>query len=121
MARKVAALEALQPDVAVLCEATQPEHESAQRLWFPSGSRLGIQVMAFGDHRLRPLKRADAGGRSTTCRTHPCPVPCSAGSCRPTVAPSSSRQVERNEPASGMRTLAGFLAVNKPGSVDTFG
>lgn len=60
MVRKMAALEALQPDVAVISEALAPERESAQQLWFPSdASRLGIQVRSFGAYRLRRLKRAE--------------------------------------------------------------
>jgi len=59
MDRKLSALDTLRPDVAVICEATAPERESSQLLWFPSASRLGIQVRAFGEHRLRRIKRAD--------------------------------------------------------------
>ncbi len=60
IAKKIAALEALRPDVAVLCEALEPAAESDQLLWFPSHtSRLGIQVRSFGAHRLKPLKAAD--------------------------------------------------------------
>ena len=59
-AKKLAALETLAPDVAVLPEATQPAQESRQVLWFPSNaSSLGIQVRASGDYRLRRLKAAD--------------------------------------------------------------
>ncbi|MBI5721272.1 MAG: hypothetical protein HZC37_26680 [Burkholderiales bacterium] len=59
MAKKLAALESLQPDVAVLSEALEPERESPRALWFPSNaSRLGIQVLAFGpDTRLKRLRR----------------------------------------------------------------
>lgn len=58
--KKIAALEALQPDVAVIAEALAPDKESDQLLWFPSNaSRLGIQVRAFGTHTLRRLKRAE--------------------------------------------------------------
>lgn len=59
IARKLAALEALQPDVAVLSEALEPAAESDQLLWFPSASRLGIQVRAFGPNKLERLKTAD--------------------------------------------------------------
>jgi exodeoxyribonuclease III len=60
IAKKLGALEALQPDVAVLSEAVEPIAESDQLLWFPSNaSRLGIQVRAFGRHKLKRLKSAD--------------------------------------------------------------
>jgi exodeoxyribonuclease III len=60
MARKVSALESLQPDVAVLSEALEPIEESAQLLWFPSNaSRLGIQVRSFGQNKLKRLPSAD--------------------------------------------------------------
>ena len=60
ISKKVAALEALQPDVAVLSEAPEPEEESGRLLWFPSNaSRLGIQVSAYGEHKLWRLKTAD--------------------------------------------------------------
>jgi len=60
MAKKLASLDALRPDVAVLAEATEPERESPAVLWFPSNaSRLGIQVRAFGGYSLRRLKRAE--------------------------------------------------------------
>jgi exodeoxyribonuclease III len=60
IAKKVSALEALQPDVAVLCEAVEPSEESDQLLWFPSNaSRLGIQVRSFGRSKLKRLKPAD--------------------------------------------------------------
>lgn len=59
MARKLAALEALQPDIAVLPEALEPARQHKQQLWFPSASRLGVQISAFGDTTLRRLKRAD--------------------------------------------------------------
>ncbi|HEU5296378.1 MAG TPA: endonuclease/exonuclease/phosphatase family protein [Burkholderiaceae bacterium] len=60
MAKKLAALEGLQPDLAVISEALAPERESAQLLWFPSNaSRLGIQVRCFGAYRLRRVKRAE--------------------------------------------------------------
>ena len=59
-AEKVAALEGLDPDVAVLCEALEPDEQSDQLLWFPSKvSRLGIQVRCFGRHTLVRLKTAD--------------------------------------------------------------
>ncbi len=60
ISKKIAALETLSPDVAVLPEATRPAEESQQVLWFPSdASSLGIQVRANGSYRLRRLKTAD--------------------------------------------------------------
>ena len=60
IAKKVSALEALHPDVAVLSEALAPTEESDQLLWFPSNaSRLGVRVMSFGQSKLRRLKTAD--------------------------------------------------------------
>jgi hypothetical protein len=60
IARKIAALEGLAPDVAVLPEATAPSKETEQLLWFPSNaSRLGIQVRSFGEHKLERLESAD--------------------------------------------------------------
>ena len=59
-AKKLSALEALQPDVAVLSEALEPSEESDQLLWFPSNaSRLGIQVRSFGRHKLKRLETVD--------------------------------------------------------------
>ena len=59
MSKKVAALEALRPDLAVIAEALPPDTESNQLAWFPSNaSRLGIQVRAFGAYTLRRLRRA---------------------------------------------------------------
>lgn len=56
--KKLAALEQLTPDIAVISEALAPAKETNQLLWFPSNaSRLGIQVRAFNDFRLRRLKR----------------------------------------------------------------
>jgi hypothetical protein len=58
--KKISALEALHPDVAVVCEALEPTEESDQLLWFPSNaSRLGIQVRSFGQSKLKRLKAAD--------------------------------------------------------------
>lgn len=57
-ARKLAALETLSPDVAVISEAICPLEETAQVLWFPSDSRLGIQVRASGAYRLARLPMA---------------------------------------------------------------
>ena len=57
--KKLAALETLSPDVAVISEALCPLRESAQLLWFPSASSLGIQVRAHGAYRLRRLPRAE--------------------------------------------------------------
>lgn len=60
MAKKLAALEALQPDIAVLPETLAPERESMQLRWFPSNaSRLGIQVRSFGSYKLKRIKTAD--------------------------------------------------------------
>ena len=60
IAKKVAALEALEPDVVVLSEAVAPAEESDQLLWFPSNaSRLGVRVMSFGRSKLKRLKTAD--------------------------------------------------------------
>jgi hypothetical protein len=57
--KKLAALETLSPDVAVISEAICPAEESAQVLWFPSASRLGIQVRARGRYRLKRLPAAE--------------------------------------------------------------
>lgn len=57
--KKLAALETLSPDVAVISEALCPPRETAQVLWFPSASRLGIQVRARGAYRLRRLPPAE--------------------------------------------------------------
>ncbi len=60
LARKIAALETLSPDVAVLPEVPAPSAESEQVLWFPSNaSSLGIQVRSSGDYRLKRLKAAN--------------------------------------------------------------
>ena len=69
MAKKLAALQSLRPDVAVLAEALPPERESPQVLWFPSNaSRLGTQVLAFGpDYKLRRLRRAAGGEDLPNC------------------------------------------------------
>jgi hypothetical protein len=59
IASKVAALEALRPDVAIISEALEPDKESARLLWFPSStSRLGIQVRCFGQHKIKRLRAA---------------------------------------------------------------
>ena len=58
--KKLAALERLSPDVAVLSEAPRPLEESDQVLWFPSGvSSLGIQVRASGKYQVKRLPCAD--------------------------------------------------------------
>ena len=58
--RKLAALDRLAPDVAVISEALAPAKETPQLHWFPSNaSRLGLQVRSFNGLRLRRLKRAD--------------------------------------------------------------
>lgn len=59
MATKMSALEALRPDVAVVCEALDPGAETHQDLWYRSSSRLGIQVRAFGPYSIRRLPQAD--------------------------------------------------------------
>jgi hypothetical protein len=60
MAKKLAALEALQPDIAVLSETLAPERESPHLRWSPSNaSRLGIQVRSFGQYRLKRVETAD--------------------------------------------------------------
>ena len=60
LARKLTALDELQPDVAILCEAPTPPDASDDVLWFPTGegrSNLGIQVRAYGEYRLRAHAR----------------------------------------------------------------
>jgi exodeoxyribonuclease-3 len=58
--KKVAALDALTPDVTVLSEATRPPQESKQVLWFPAnGTSLGIQVRSSGDFQLERLETAE--------------------------------------------------------------
>ena len=60
LAKKLAALATLSPDLAVLAEAPSPPTEDDQLLWFPSGiSTLGVQVRAQGQYRLERLPRAD--------------------------------------------------------------
>jgi hypothetical protein len=60
MARKVSALEALHPDVAVISGTLQPEQESTRVLRFASNaSRLGIQVRSFGPYKIKRWKAAD--------------------------------------------------------------
>jgi len=54
--KKLAALAQLAPDVAVISEALAPAEQTNQVLWFPSASRLGIQVRAYNGYRLRRLK-----------------------------------------------------------------
>jgi len=57
--KKLAALEQLAPDVAIISEALEPAKETPQLRWFPSNaSRLGIQVRVFNGHRLKRLKLA---------------------------------------------------------------
>ncbi len=58
--KKLAALESLAPDIAVLTEATRPSEETDQVLWFPSGaSSLGIQVRASGEYKIERIAAAD--------------------------------------------------------------
>jgi exodeoxyribonuclease III len=59
--RKLAALEQLQPDLAVIAEALAPPEQTDQVRWFPSNaSRLGIQVRAFNGLRLKRVRKASA-------------------------------------------------------------
>ena len=60
--RKIAALEQLQPDIAVIAEALDPGEQNDHVRWFPSNaSRLGIQVRAFNGYRLTRIRKAAAG------------------------------------------------------------
>jgi len=60
--RKLAALEQLQPDIAVIAEAVDPGEQTDHVRWFPSNaSRLGIQVRAFNGYRLPRIRKAAAG------------------------------------------------------------
>jgi exodeoxyribonuclease-3 len=57
--KKLAALEMLSPDIAVISEATCPSEENDQLLWFSAeGSSLGIQVRASGEYRIERLPAA---------------------------------------------------------------
>ncbi|MGM9482829.1 endonuclease/exonuclease/phosphatase family protein [Roseateles sp. NT4] len=59
--KKMAALESLQPDVAIIPEAMAPAAQTDSLRWFPSNaSRLGIQVRAFNGYRLAPVRKASA-------------------------------------------------------------
>ena len=59
--RKMAALESLQPDIAVIPEALAPQAQTERLRWFPSNaSRLGIQVRAFNGYRLARVRKASA-------------------------------------------------------------
>jgi len=59
--KKLAALEQLQPDLAVIAEALAPPEQTDQVRWFPSNaSRLGIQVRAFNGLRLARVRKAAA-------------------------------------------------------------
>jgi exonuclease III len=58
--KKLAALEELLPDIAVLSEATRPAEETEQVLWFPAdASSFGIQVRARGEYKIKRLPAAD--------------------------------------------------------------
>ena len=60
LTKKLSALDALAPDLAVLSEAPPPTCESEQNLWFPSEvSSLGVQVRATGQLQLARLPSAD--------------------------------------------------------------
>ena len=54
-ARKVAALDSLHADVAVIQECPRPSEESDQCLWFGENPRQGIAVFSWGGYRLRRL------------------------------------------------------------------
>ncbi len=59
--RKMAALESLRPDIAVIAETMAPEAQTDRLRWFPSNvSRLGLQVRAFNGYRLAPVRKASA-------------------------------------------------------------
>ena len=59
--KKMAALESLQPDIAIIPEAMAPEAQTDRLRWFPSNaSRLGIQVRAFNGYRLTRVRKAAA-------------------------------------------------------------
>lgn len=58
--KKLAALAAIAPDIAVIAESPAPVEESPQTLWLPSGvSKFGIQVRAWGEYTLQRLPAAD--------------------------------------------------------------
>jgi hypothetical protein len=58
--KKLAAIDGLLPDIAVISEATRPAQETDQVLWFPAGeSNLGIQVRARGGYKIERLPTAD--------------------------------------------------------------
>jgi exonuclease III len=59
LATKLAALETLLPDIAVLQECPRPATQSPQFLWFGDNPRHGVGVLAFGGFRLRRLPRRD--------------------------------------------------------------
>ena len=54
--RKLAALDALPAEVAVIQECPRPDAESPQSLWFGDNPRQGISVVATGPYRLRALR-----------------------------------------------------------------
>lgn len=58
--KKIAALDTLCPDLAIIAESSKPADGSPKALWFPSGvSKLGIQVKAWGDYQLERRPPAD--------------------------------------------------------------
>ena len=59
--KKMAALESLRPDIAIVPEAIAPEAQTDELRWFPSNaSRLGIQVRAFNGYRLAHVRKASS-------------------------------------------------------------
>lgn len=59
--KKMAALESLRPDIAIIAETMAPEVQTDQLRWFPSNlSRLGMQVRAFNGYRLARVRKASA-------------------------------------------------------------
>jgi hypothetical protein len=59
MAAKLSGLETLRTDVAIISEAHNPGAETAQNIWYPSASRLGIRVRALGPYKVKRLPQAD--------------------------------------------------------------
>ena len=59
--KKMAALESLRPDIAIIQEAMAPESQTDCLRWFPSNaSRLGVQVRAFNGYRLAQVRKASS-------------------------------------------------------------
>ena len=62
--KKLAALESLKPDIAVLCEAPSPAEVGSHVAWFPADPPgLGVQVRAYGDYTVEAL----AAGHLPNC------------------------------------------------------